>query len=179
MGISYRRGEIGLFGSLCAVAVVLATGIAAGAPRAAREQTLFNLESPVKRPVRLPADVLRGLGTDEKVLALLTDGGTEAKPVPREWFAGSAVHLNNDRLPDLVVQAKEPSLFGANMGPFWVYRNTGKGYGLVLRADALTLEVLPGRTRGFRNIRTQAASARQVFTRDFRYDGLAYRAARR
>lgn len=162
---------------LCLCAVV-APAIAQGNGRT-REQTRFGLEEPVKRPARIPADVLRLLGRDERVQARLADESTRPLQVPARWFAASVIQLNNDRLPDLVVKAEDAGLFGANIGPFWVFRNTGRGYALALRVDTLGLEVLPGRTRGYRNIRTQAASARQVFTRNFAFNGRSYREVRR
>lgn len=146
----------------------------------ADEQSSFNLEEPVARPAPIPTDVLRGLGQDEKVLGCLTSGrGNEAVEVPASWFAASEIRLNADDLPDLVVQPQNACLNGANLGPFWVFRNTGRGYALALRADTLSLEVLATKTRGYRDIRLRSATARQVLTRVFKFDGQSYRAARR
>ena len=144
-----------------------------------RGQTSFNLEEPVSRPVPIPADVLRGLGQDERVLSCLSGADQSAVEIPPSWFAASAINLNGDQLPDLIIKPVNSCLFGANIGPFWVFRNTGKGYALALRTDALELEVLPTKTRNYRNIRASAASARQVFKRLYRFDGQSYRPSRR
>ncbi|HEX7314732.1 MAG TPA: hypothetical protein VF297_12475 [Pyrinomonadaceae bacterium] len=170
---------------MCVVALLLSAALAHGvnanavAPQA-EEQTNFNLEEPVARPATIPPDVLRGLGQDEKVLTCLTSGGGNATvEIPAAWFAASEVHLNGDKLPDLVVKPQNACLNGANIGPFWVFRNTGRGYALVLRADTLGLEVLRTRTRGYRNIRLSSATARRVQTSLLKFDGKTYRAARR
>jgi hypothetical protein len=148
---------------------------AASAHGQLKPQTQFNIEEGVRKPVRVPADVLRGLGQDEKVLPLVADMGDAPVPVPPKWFAASAIDLNGDKRLDLVVVPRNPRLFGANIGPMWVFRNYGRGYALALRTDALQLEVLNTRTRGFRNIRASAATARQVFHRTYRFDGESYK----
>ncbi|HVF55387.1 MAG TPA: hypothetical protein VM934_04505 [Pyrinomonadaceae bacterium] len=152
---------------------------ASGQASSRNEQTSFGLEEPVRRPAPIPQDVLRGLGQDERVQSCLARNGNAAVEIPASWFVASNIHLNADKLPDLIVKPENACLFGANIGPFWVFRNTGRGYALALRVDTLGLEVLPARTRGYRNIRTTAASARQVFTRVFRFNGQSYQGSRR
>lgn len=180
-----RRSGAKIFRRACVCLLLLCGAVyveeaAAQDASGRREQTSFGVEEAVRRPVPVPPDVLRGLGQDEKVLACLTENaGNAAVEIPAAWFAASAIDLNGDRRPDLVVKPENSCLYGANIAPFWVFRNTGRGYALVLRTDALNLQILPARTRGYRNIRARAASARQVFARLYRFDGESYRASRR
>lgn len=167
-----------LFASLFCALLALSTQALGVEPTRAQtagtEQSSFHLEETVQRPVTIPEDVLRGLGQDEKVLQCLKETDKAAVEIPASWFVAGAVNLNADKLPDLVVKGQNSCLWGANIGPFWVFRNTGRGYALVLRTDALSLSIQPERTRGFRNIHTRSASARQVFTRLFRFNGQNY-----
>lgn len=76
---------------------------------------------------------------------------------------------------DLVVQPVNPKLFGANIGPFWVFRNTPHGYELLLVVDALELEILRTKSNGLRDIRTTRVTAREVLQTNYEYDGKKYR----
>lgn len=87
--------------------------------------------------------------------------------------------LNADGRPDLVVKAEEACLWGANVGPYWVFRNQPQGYELALQAHALCLEVLPARARGYRHLRTAAATAVSQITVAYTWDGRRYRAGKR
>ena len=187
-----ERGRLaGLGACLCCLLLLWASGLSSVEARevdrragrsvrpAQREQTRFGAEEPVRRRANIPADVLRGLGQDEKVQSCLVGAQNAPVEIQASWFAASAIHLNADRLPDLIVKAENSCLFGANIAPFWVFRNTGRGYALALRVNTLALDVLPARTRGYRNIRASAATASRVITRHFRFDGQSYRESRR
>jgi hypothetical protein len=53
------------------------------------------------------------------------------------WFIASEIDFNHDNMPDLVVKPEEACLFGANIGPFWVFRKTVRGYEKVWSVDTL------------------------------------------
>ncbi len=92
----------------------------------------------------------------------------------------SVTNLNNDRRPDLIVKAENACMHGANIIPFWIFRNTARGYELVLLTYALAVTVLPTSTNSHRNIRAQAViRATHVATVIYRFNGRTYRAARR
>jgi hypothetical protein len=138
-----------------------------------REQSSFSVEREPKRPVNVPDDVLEILRQDEGNQKRLVNG-----PIPASWFAASEIHLNDDDLADLVVMANNPRLLGANIGPYWLFRNTPHGYELVLRESALILDVLTVRTKGYRDVRLVALSAKEKFTVLYRFNGNEYEIAR-
>lgn len=143
----------------------------------AREQVVFNAEDAIQHPVGVPAEVLQLLRRDERNRTCLEDNQS-ADDIPPTWFTASEIDLNNDKEKDLIVKANNPCLFGANIDPFWVFRKSTDGYELVLRVHTLSLEVLDISTRGYRDIRTQAATAKEVLTTMYKFDGNKYKAMR-
>lgn len=141
-----------------------------------REEASFGVEAPIENPVEIPDAVLRRLAQDEQFQRCYDDiEKRTAKPSMLEWFSAAAVRLDDDARADLVVKAEHPCLLGANIGPFWVFRNAGRGnYSLVLDESTLSLRVLRTRTNGLRDIRTQAASAREVYTSVWKFNGRSY-----
>lgn len=142
-----------------------------------REQSQFGVEEKITHPVSVPEDVLQILRRDEHNQNCLATNASPDK-IPASWFVASKIHLNNDNLSDLVVAAANPCLFGANINPFWVFRNTPQGYKLALSVSTLGLKALNTRTRGFRDIRSDAATGIEVFTTIFKFNGREYRAQR-
>jgi hypothetical protein len=65
-------------------------------------------------------------------------------------------------------------LRGANVVTFWVFCATAHGYDLVLTAPAHDLIVKSARWKGHYNIALMSASARQVSTIVYRFDGKRY-----
>jgi hypothetical protein len=122
-------------------------------------------------PIPLPKNVIKVLMLDERTRRLLQWRTAEEF---RQAFAASEVDLNADRLNDIIVQGVNPRLLGANVGPFWVFRNTGKNYKLVVTTSALGLEILEEKTKGYRDIRASQATAKELLTTTFKYDGTAY-----
>ncbi len=139
-----------------------------------REQSAFGAEEEVEHPVNMPEDVLRILRRDERNQRRLAEGQSP-DDMPASWFVASEIHLNEDDLPDLVVMAATPRLFGANIVPFWIFRNTPQGHKLALSVSALGLEVLNNRTNGYRDIHSIALSAREEFTTTYKFNGNEYR----
>src|ERR1700759_1769567 len=124
------------------------------------QQAHFGVEERITRPAKIPDPVFRMLKDDEQVRECARAKQTE---VPRSWFEASAIDLNGDGRPDFVVKAENTCLIGANVAPFWVFRGTRTGYELALKAHSLGLDVLPERTHGYRDIKVEAASAREIF----------------
>jgi hypothetical protein len=73
-----------------------------------------------------------------------------------------------------MVKAKDGCLFGANIGPFWVFRNTGKRYELVLSVSALAVEVLGAKSNGYRDILAGAVASGQSVSVLYKFDGHRY-----
>ena len=142
-----------------------------------REQTSFGAEEEIVHPVPTPKDVLQILRSNVRNQRLLAK---EQKPdeMPASWFVTSEINLKDDSMSDLIVMAAEPRLLGANIVPFWIFRNTLQGHELVLTVSALSLEVLDTKTNGYRDIRTGAATAKSGYTIIFKFDGKEYREQR-
>lgn len=144
------------------------------------EEAMFSVEGSIKNPVEIPNAVLRRLAQDGQFQRCYDDieKRTE-KPSMQEWFSAAAVRLDGDARADLVVKAEHPCLLGANIGPFWVFRNAGRGrYSLVLDLSTLSLHVLRTKTNGLRDIRISAATAQEVLTAVYKFDGKKYRLPR-
>jgi len=164
---------------LCLAALMIALAIvetsAQRTRRSQKEQSDFGAEVAIRKAVEIPIDVLSILREDKRNQTCLKDGESPMS-ITSSWFVGSRIHLHGNGDADLVVAAKNPCLFGANLVPFWVFRNTPHGHELVLNVSALSLDVLNTKTNNYRDIRTARATARSVRTVIFRFDGKEYRA---
>lgn len=142
------------------------------------EQTYFNLDSEetFKRPVKIPEAALRSLRQEiEKKHRRCLERLDQESDIA-SWFSASAVDLNNDHLSDLVVKSKKDCLNGADNDWFWILRNTGRGYQLVLFGGALGVTLLKTRTQGFRNIETDFATASTFHSNIYKFDRQVYKA---
>ena len=137
------------------------------------EQTRFGVETEVKRPAPIPAEIVESLREDRRNRTCLEEGQSAAR-IDASWFVGSIVNLNGRSGNDLIVKPQNPCLLGANLGPFWIYRETANGYRLVLAVDALALELLSRRTNGLRDIVASAATASTVSRRTYSFNGSRY-----
>ena len=93
------------------------------------EQTSFDAEGPVDRPVPLSDPARKAIAGDVKLVKDLANKQLSAETVPQEWFAVSQIHLANRKETDLVVVGGG-GLMGANFTRFWVLRQTSSGYDL-------------------------------------------------
>lgn len=144
------------------------------------EQTSFGADPPpgqqfIRKPLQLPAAALQVLRDtlDRGTLNCLKHNGITPDEVPAAWFVASEIHLDGPEEVDLIVQPNLPRiathdlphyeaagcLLGANVGPFWVLRNTSGRYNLLLETYALGLEVLDSRSNFYRDIQTVASTA--------------------
>ena len=139
------------------------------------EQTSFGLEEPVEHPVPLPQAVLEKLRAETRDTTC--PNSKAATNIDDSWFTASEVTLRRGELPALVVKAETACLWGANIGPFWVFRHSKTGYEIVLSENALGLEVLNTRTNGYRDIQLSAATARDVLTGVYKFKNGKYTVA--
>lgn len=145
------------------------------------EQTSFGADvGPrefMRKPIEIPVaalEVLRDtLSMDRGTVNCLKKEDIAPEQVPASWFLASETHLDGPGEIDLIVQPNLPKippggppnvpearcLLGANVGPFWVLRNTRGRYGLLLETYALGLEVLDSRANGYRDIQTVSSTA--------------------
>ena len=136
-------------------------------------QTVFGLKKEVERPVRIPASVLLALRSDADVVRCLKPKKSSAE-IPASWFAASEVRLNEAEEIDLVVQPKDSCLLGVNVGPFWVFRGTQKGYKLALKTVAQSIDILKSTTKGYRDILSVQPTPARVISVTFKFDGQKY-----
>jgi len=143
----------------------------------AQEQSSFSAEEEIKVPVNVPADVLRLLRRDERNQTCLKESES-ANDIQASWFTASEISLNDNDPTDLIVKPNNPCLLGANIDPFWIFRNTPQGYEQVLNVSTLGLEVLDTKTKGYRDIRIMAATANEVLITIYNFNGREYKAVR-
>src|SRR5208282_1683510 len=139
-----------------------------------QEQMRFGLEESVTQPVAIPDAVLAILRTDSVVITSRCGDGQPAFNISASWFEAAQVHLNGPEEIGLLVKAKDGCLFGANIGPFWVFRKTQHGYELLLDVDALGVELLPSRTQGHKDISAGAVAGGKAVSVFYKFDGRKY-----
>jgi hypothetical protein len=162
---------------LLVIAVLLPHG--AGSQQAkkhpSQEQIRFGLEESVNHPIPVPDLVLAALKTDSEVrTSRCVDEDQPSPTVSASWFEASQIHLDGPGEIDLLVKAKNGCLFGANIGPFWIFRKTQRGYELVLNVSALGLELLPSRTNGHKDVSAVAVAGGEAVTVIYKFNGRRY-----
>lgn len=119
----------------------------------------------------LPEDVVRALGTDERVLSCAEgtrDGVSQFAP---DWVAVRRIDLDDDGRGDWIVNGRHACLRDDDAAGWWIYADTADTQRLLLAgAMAAALDVLPARTQGFRDLRLQQAHGDAIA----RYDGSTY-----
>lgn len=137
---------------------------------------VYQLEQPFYQSVPVPPQVLTILRSDK-----LNRGRFEAcrgnlTQIPASWFVAARIDLKQgDEDSGLTVRAENGCLWGANIGPFWVFHQTSKGYTLILQVNTLGLEFLESSSNGYRDIQTMAATANTLTSTVYRYKGGVYR----
>lgn len=137
------------------------------------EQTSFGAEEKIKHRAKIPRAILASLKTDERVKDCLAEND-KSKGKFETWFSAAQVNLNGDAQSDYVVKPENACLFGANIVPFWIFRKNGGKYDLMIHAYSLGLDVLPGKTKGYRDVEIFAASATIGFGAKYKFDGKKY-----
>lgn len=143
---------------------------------AAPEQTRFGLEELVRHPVPLPEAVLKILRDDGEVRSSrCVSEDDQAQAISASWFEASQIHLDGPYEADLLVKAKDGCLLGANIGPFWIFRNTPQVYKLVLTVSALGVDILQNKTNGLRDVSVGAVAGGEAVRVRFKFDGQKYK----
>lgn len=164
-----------------AIFLIVAASLAPGAEsqqtkkRPSKEQTRFGLEQSVVQPVPIPDGVLAMLGTDSEVrTSRCVDQGHQSPDIAASWFEAAQIHLDGPEEIDLLVKAKDGCLFGANIGPFWIFRKTQHGYELLLDVSALGVELLPSQTNGHKDVSAGAVAGGKAAFVFYKFDGRRY-----
>jgi hypothetical protein len=143
--------------------------------RPSQKQTRFGLEESVIQPVPIPDAVLSMLSADSEVRTSgCIDQGQPNPKISASWFEASHIHLDGPEEVDLLVKAKNGCLFGANIGPFWIFKKTQYGYELVLNVSALGVELLPSRTNGHKDVSAGAVAGGKAVSIFYKFDGRRY-----
>jgi hypothetical protein len=137
---------------------------------------VFGLEEKVEHPVPLPSSVLRTLRADKsnQVLFEACPSRAALQQIPPDWFVAANVDLRKGDHSGLVVKSESGCLWGANIGPFWVFRRTTNGYDLVLSESGDSLAILDGFANGYRKIRLTRATGTQVLAVVYEFRGQKY-----
>lgn len=123
------------------------------------------MESAIKRRVKVPRYVIEEMARAERGegLTVRADIADDAD--------GALVDLNDDNKDDLLVRA-EP---GANITGFWLFRNTGRRWELVLYTVAAGLSIKKTHTNGFHDVEITAASAVKGWQAIYKFGSAKYR----
>ncbi len=97
-----------------------------------------------------------------------------ADKISASWFEASKIHLGGPKEVNLLVKAKDGCLFGANIGPFWIFRRTPQGYELLLAVSALGVRLLPHTTNGHKDIAAGAVAGGKFVSAFYKFDGHRY-----
>jgi hypothetical protein len=138
------------------------------------EQTFFTEDEPLQQPVTLSSDVLRVLLKTKQAKVGLEDANDSARENPARMFRAAGVHLSGSEKAGLVVIGIPP-MRGADNCWFWIVRSTRRGPKVVLFAGGYSLELLRGKTNGFRNIRSTWSSPSETEESTYRFDGQRYK----
>jgi hypothetical protein len=170
--------------TFCSLSVVLAYILVAQTTIAQRKrpqspvQTSFGSETPIKRPTKIPADVLAQLLKENGDQIRRCEESNPRHLTPSKYFIASSVDINGDGLPDMVVQAGEFCLQGAHNTPFWIFtklpRDFEGGYQLVFRTQTDWLDIRKTSTNGYRDVADMGHTAVLVFTTILKFDGQKY-----
>jgi hypothetical protein len=148
-----------------------------------KEQTSFDADPSrqITRPVPLPDSALQILAQDSEVVACRKEN-----PIPRgaslaSWFVASEIHLDEAGKADLVVlPVAEGSPYLCfhsveGIGWFWLFRQVGAHYELVLKAAGLGLHIRGTRHHGYRDIETGMAFGTHSSQTTYRFENGKYR----
>ena len=92
----------------------------------------------------------------------------------RNLFQVVPIHLSSSMETDYIALGRDP-LSGADCFWFWLVRPVGNHAQVILFSNALTVQLLPTRTNGYRDIRsTWSSAAGYTITRVFHYSGAKY-----
>lgn len=145
-------------------------------PALPNDQKHFSAEdSATQSPVRVPQAVLAILRIDEDLKTVLENSGDSPREL-RSWFSATIAHLRPQHEHD--DRSRNRPLLGANVTPFWIFRPTRSGYAVILRTSAHDLLIESARNDGFLDIKTMSATASQVTTVSYKFNGNEYVAYR-
>jgi hypothetical protein len=129
-------------------------------------------------PVPLPNCVRRLLASDQHVVNTLKYEQISPEKLPTDWFTASEQDLE---LTDgtLLVVMGAGLMRGANINPFWIFRQSTNACDLLLTVGAHDVEILTTKTNRLPDIETIALTAVRYFENQYRFDGRNYQVVKR
>lgn len=120
----------------------------------------------------LPADILRGLATDDRVLDC-DEGLVDGRSVfAQDWVVAHRIDLDGDGHDDWLVEGRHDCLSGPGDADWWLYAGGGAGRRLVLAAGrASIVELLSSRSHGVADLRLLRSDGSVLHAR---HDGSSY-----
>jgi hypothetical protein len=134
---------------------------------------IFDSETDIKNPSKIPAGVLRLLRQTKQVSECVENGGTDEK-FDASWFQAARVDLNGDRFTDYVVRNSKDCLNGPRAATFWIFRRNARNFTQVFEDSVLTLSIRKTKTNGFRDLETETTMMNIIRNR-WKFDGRKYR----
>lgn len=122
----------------------------------------------------LPNALLEQLKRDNAEVRNIVEQGLLDDSSPNGNFRAERVDLNGDKKPEFIVIP--PSLMAGNSSsPIWVYRQTAKGYQLLLQAAFMEYKVLKTSTNGYRDLQMKyGGNAMGYETNTWKFNGKKY-----
>jgi len=127
--------------------------------RVPTEQRSFSVEEQLVKPVLLPSEVLQLLrstkdqrGEHDVLEQCAQEESLSVSNIPATWFEATELTLKSGEPPGLLVKAKNACLFGAHIGPYWIFRRAATGYQLAFVGRADALHVKKTRTDGYHDL---------------------------
>jgi hypothetical protein len=148
-----------------------------------KEQTSFDADSSrqITHPVPLPDSVLQILARDNDVVACRKENPIPPGASLASWFVASEIHLTGPDEADLVVlpvAQESPYLCFHSVegiGWFWLFRQVGAHYELVLKTAGLGLIIRNTRHHGYRDIQNGMAFGTHSSQTTYRFENGKYR----
>jgi hypothetical protein len=148
--------------SALAVAQGAATDAQTSALNGATTKAMFELERHEgASPDKLTASLKRQLLKDADVMRCLAQAGQAgagAKQIKRDWFVVYRMDLNSDGRDDWIIKSRAACMMGANVGAWWVYLDSAKSQQLLLKTNALALEIRQTASEGFDDLLSHRVS---------------------
>lgn len=119
----------------------------------------------------LPDDIERALQTDERVLDCPAGTRDGVSLFAEDWVAVQRIDLNDDARPDWLLRGLHPCLRRDGGADWWLYAQQPQGRRLLgVQRGVQSLEVLPSRTGGWRDLRVRDRGGVRIV----RYRGEGY-----
>ena len=111
----------------------------------------------------LPADIVRGLQTDERVLDCAQGPQDGRSAFAADWVMPRRVDLDADGRADWLVEGVHPCLRRGGLSDWWIYAEGVEGRRLLGRVrDVRALDVLPASGQGHAALRVTTTEGEHV-----------------